>query len=94
MDIELNSFTLCRKYILELEHPTLIDEYNNVKIMNKTRENYNYGIINSILMSYFTKDKGFMVIPQGTNTDGLPDFTIKKHDFFFGAEESKIEKLG
>jgi hypothetical protein len=89
MDVDLNSFTFCRKYIDQLEHPTLIDEYDNVEIMHRSRENYTYGFMINILLSYFTKEKGFMVVPQGTNTDKLPDFTIKKHDFFFGAGEAK-----
>jgi hypothetical protein len=72
-----------------LQHPTLIAEIDNSEIFHRTRENYTYGFMTDILLSYFTKDKGFIVVPQGTNTSDLPDFTIKKEDFFFGCAESK-----
>lgn len=92
MKMELDSFVMPihrSNYISKLEHPTLVEEILSSEIFHRTRENYTYGFMVDILKSYFTKDKGFIVIPQGTNTSDFPDFTIKKDDFFFGCAESK-----
>jgi hypothetical protein len=96
MKIGLESFVmpnLRKECIPQLQHPVLIDEIRNAEIFHRNYENHTYGFMIDILKSYFTKDKGFIVIPQGTNTSQVPDFTIKKDDIFFGCVESKAYDL-
>jgi hypothetical protein len=44
---------------------------------NSTKETYTYGFMNSLLNKYFPLDKGFIVVPQSSETQGQPDFIVK-----------------
>jgi hypothetical protein len=63
---------------------TIMDD-NNFKYemllsnTNSNKEAYTYGFMNCILHKYFPLDKGFIVVPQSSETQGQPDFLIKRY---------------
>ena len=56
---------------------------------NSTKETYTYGFMNSLLNKYFPLDKGFIVVPQSSETQGQPDFIVKYRGEVWAVVESK-----
>lgn len=50
-----------------------------LSINNSNKEAYTYGFMNCLLQKYFPLNKGFMVVPQSSHTQGQPDFIVKKY---------------
>jgi hypothetical protein len=85
-------------YIFDRFNPvpmwTIMDDSNfkdemSLSNKNSNKEAYTYGFMNCLLNKYFPYDKGFIVVPQGTQTEGQPGFIIKRNGEVWAVVESK-----
>ena len=56
---------------------------------NRTQESLTYGFMNTLLVEYFNRDKGFIVVPQSTQTKGQVDYIVKRYGRVWAVVESK-----
>lgn len=56
---------------------------------NSNIEAFTYGFMNSLLNEYFTRDKGFIIVPQSSQTEGQVDYIVKRYGKVWAIVESK-----
>jgi len=70
---------------------TLMDELDLMN-RNPTIESYTYGFTNTLLSSIFKPEGGYIIVTQSKETEGEPDFIIKRYGRVIAIVESKALK--
>jgi len=79
--------------ITDMDHPAFCMELDLMN-HNPNKEAHTYGVMNTLLASYFPLREGFVVVPQSVETDGEVDFLIKHMGVIRCVVECKSEKGG